>query len=64
MEEITKEAIRRAGGATKLASLLPVTPQAVSQWSRVPPEHVLIVEQASGVSRHQLRPDIFGEATA
>lgn len=46
-----------AGIATKLTGL---TPQAVSQWKRVPAARVLDVEKLTGVSRHELRPDIFG----
>ena len=36
------------------------TPQAISQWSQVPAERVPAVEAVSGVSRHLLRPDVFG----
>jgi DNA-binding transcriptional regulator YdaS (Cro superfamily) len=36
--------------------------QAVQQWaaSGVPAKRVVIVEQATGISRHAIRPDIFG----
>jgi DNA-binding transcriptional regulator YdaS (Cro superfamily) len=37
-----------------------VTPQAVHKWKRVPPEHVLALEAATGVSRYRQRPDVFG----
>jgi len=39
-----------------------ITTQAISQWSKVPHNRVLIVESATDdkVSRHQMRPDIFG----
>lgn len=37
-----------------------ITPQAVSAWTRVPAHWVLDVEAISGVSRHELRPDIYG----
>ena len=46
-----------AGIASKLGNL---TSQAVSQWTRVPPARVLDIEAATGISRHELRPDIFG----
>lgn len=51
-----------AGGSTGLARALGgLTPQAVSQWKAVPADRVLKVEEITGVSRHLLRPDIFGE---
>ena len=37
-----------------------ITPQAVSQWRQVPVERVLNVEAITGVSRHDLRPDVYG----
>lgn len=36
-----------------------ITPQAIGQWKQVPAERVLTVERATGVSRHQLRPDLY-----
>ena len=36
-----------------------VSSQAVSQWKRVPADRVLEVERISGVSRHDLRPDLY-----
>ncbi|MEZ0495425.1 transcriptional regulator [Sphingomonas sp. IW22] len=58
-----RSAVERAGGQTALSRLLSVTQQAVSKWLRngkpLPAEHVLAVEAATGVSRHDLRPDIY-----
>jgi DNA-binding transcriptional regulator YdaS (Cro superfamily) len=49
-----------AGGNRKLAEKIGgITRQAVSQWRRVPAERVLDVERASGVPRHELRPDLY-----
>ncbi|SMR69311.1 Putative antitoxin of toxin-antitoxin system, YdaS/YdaT [Stenotrophomonas sp. yr243] len=61
-------AVERSGaGQAGLARLLGVTPQAVNQWINgnrpVPPRHVLAIEAATGVSRHDLRPDVFGNAS-
>lgn len=50
----------RAKGASSLARSLCITPQAVNQWFVVPPERVLDVERLTGISRHLLRPDVFG----
>ena len=54
-------AITEAGGTAALARTINVTPQAISQWDRVPAERALAVEQATGgkVTRHELRPDLY-----
>jgi DNA-binding transcriptional regulator YdaS (Cro superfamily) len=41
-----------------------ITPQAISQWDKVPAKRVLEVERITGISRHKLRPDVFGELAA
>lgn len=55
-----EKAVQRVGSASELARRLGVTPAAVLQWDRVPPLRVLDVERESGVSRYELRPDIYG----
>ena len=52
-------AITAAGGLTRLAASLNITKQAVAQWDEVPPLRVLEVERLSGVSRSELRPDLY-----
>lgn len=42
-----------------LASELQINQGAVSQWDRVPSERVLEVERVTGISRHELRPDLY-----
>ncbi len=54
-----KRAIEAAGGAAALAKPLGISVQAVAQWDEVPPLRVLAVERASGVPRHELRPDLY-----
>lgn len=54
--------IEAGGGVTTLAGKLKLTKQAVSQWKRVPPTRVIAVEKITGISRHQLRPDVYGRA--
>ena len=61
MEFALKLAVAKAGGTTALASAIGVTPQAISQWAVCTPRRVMDVERESGVSRHDLRPDIFGD---
>lgn len=58
-KEALERAIKAVGGLDGLASPLGITPQAVSQWEKVPPLRVLEVERVSGVSRHELRPDLY-----
>lgn len=48
-----------------MARQLGIKPPSISEWkarNRVPAERVLEVEKISGVSRYELRPDIFGPA--
>lgn len=61
MNDMTKTAVVNAGGARALARALRITPQAIVQWPHVPAKHVLEVERLSGVSRYDLRPDIYGD---
>ena len=53
------EAIALAGGGAELARALGLQRQAIYQWTRIPPHHVLKIEALTGVSRHRLRPDIY-----
>lgn len=57
------------GGAAGLADKLnnhnpkrKLTPQAISQWKRVPADRAADVEAVTGISCHQLRPDVFRTA--
>lgn len=54
-----RRAIEKAGGLAGLAAPLGISVQAVSQWDEVPPLRVLAVERVSGVSRSELRPDLY-----
>jgi len=49
----------RNGNLAALAEKLAISPQALSQWQRVPSARVLEVERITGVSRHELRPDLY-----
>ncbi|PPQ16374.1 hypothetical protein CV770_26730 [Bradyrhizobium sp. AC87j1] len=60
MHEIVKRAARLSGGITALAGALKINRQAIYQWSRIPAERVIPVERISGISREELRPDLFG----
>lgn len=54
------------GYSSKVAAALGVTRGAVSAWKQIPAEYVVIVEQATGLPREQLRPDLYraGQASA
>lgn len=48
------------GGSRELAVLLGMQRQAIAGWQVVPAARVRDVERVTGISRHALRPDIFG----
>lgn len=56
-------AVTRAGGQSAVARICDCSPANINQLlqkkSQLPAEHVLKVESATGVSRHDLRPDIY-----
>jgi len=59
MDKALDQAISAAGSAKALAERIGVSAQAISQWAKVPALRVLDVERATGVSRHDLRPDLY-----
>lgn len=62
-EQAFVAAVKRAGGQTKFAAICGCTQgniwQLLKNESKLPPQYVLAVESALGVSRHVLRPDIY-----
>lgn len=61
MQKGLERALEIVGGPTALARALGITKQAISQWSRVPADRVLSVEDATDgtVACHEMRPDIY-----
>jgi TorA maturation chaperone TorD len=57
------EAIRMVGGVTELARKLGISQPSVSNWNRVPADRVIAVEQATGISRTILRPDLYDSSS-
>jgi len=67
MEKPIDRAIEAAGGVTKLATAIGQKSNTVGNWrlrGQVPAQHCAAIEAASGVSRHELRPDVFGPRPA
>lgn len=64
MIEIVAKAAEKSGGVVSLARELGIKHTSLYSWKRVPAERVLDIERVSGVSRHELRPDLFGEKAA
>lgn len=59
MEQLLRYLNAERGRRHELAGELSISPSAVSMWDRVPAERVLDVERITGVSRHDLRPDLY-----
>jgi TorA maturation chaperone TorD len=53
------QAIRAAGGVGALARKLGISQPSVSNWSRVPAQRVILVEDVTGIDRAVLRPDLY-----
>lgn len=69
MKEALADAIKAAGSQGKLAKGLTgmgkrISQQAISGWMQrqgiCPAEFAAAIESLTGVSRHKLRPDVFG----
>ncbi|MGQ5267698.1 transcriptional regulator [Xanthomonas arboricola] len=62
-----QRAIVAAGSQQNLASQLGIRSASISEWKsrgRVPVERVRLIESVTGISKHELRPDIFGPTPA
>lgn len=63
-----KNAVLAVGGQSALSRLLRVSQQSISKWVQkgkpLPAEHVLKVEAETGISRHDLRPDLYPRETS
>jgi TorA maturation chaperone TorD len=60
-DEGLDRAIDAAGGVAELARKIGISQPSVSNWSKVPAQRVIAVEAATGVSRNDLRPDLYVE---
>lgn len=66
--EALRVAVDLIGSQAKTARLLGVAQPSVWKWlnkgQHLPAEHVLAVEAATGISRYELRPDIYPQDDA
>lgn len=67
--EALRRAVQIAGSQAELARRIggKVKQQHVNYWLKngyIPPEHCVAIEAATGVSRHELRSDVFGATPA
>lgn len=63
------KAITAAGNQGKLASLLGISTQSVNRWKKkykgvIPPDRVIQVFSVTGVTPHELRPDLHPTPTS
>ncbi|EKL9633325.1 helix-turn-helix domain-containing protein [Salmonella enterica] len=63
-----EKAIKKAGNASNLAALLGIKPMSVSRWKTryngaVPPSRVLPIFKITGITPHELRPDLYPNPT-
>lgn len=57
--EAIRRAVEKVGGNAAMAAILGISRPAVAQWQQCPALRVLQVEALTGVSRHELRPDLY-----
>lgn len=62
MEKLLEHIRSKRGRLRDLAKALDVSPSTILTWRQVPPLHCLKIERLTGVSRYDLRPDIYGDA--
>ena len=55
------KAVKAVKSKSALARMLDVERATISAWYRIPEGWVAKVEQATGVPRHELRPDLYSE---
>jgi DNA-binding transcriptional regulator YdaS (Cro superfamily) len=58
-QEIVEMATAKVGGESALARALGIKVQSVQKWKKIPADRIIAVEQATGIPREQLRPDLY-----
>lgn len=60
MIERIRQLADKSGGLKSFARQLGIRHQSLYSWRAIPPGRVLDIERITGISRHELRPDIYG----
>jgi len=55
--------LRQEFRVADLADKLGITPPAIYSWTRIPEKRVDAVSKLTRIPRHELRPDLFKQAT-
>nr|DAH64333.1 MAG TPA: Putative antitoxin of bacterial toxin-antitoxin system, YdaS/YdaT [Caudoviricetes sp.] len=61
-----EKAISVAGSQEKLGNCIGVSQQRISYWlgkKKIPAEYVILIEEHTGISRDELRPDLYPKNT-
>lgn len=61
---IKKKVLEASGGCVALAKELGINSQAISQWERVPASRVGRISAITGMTPHEIRPDLFEKTAA
>ena len=59
MDRGIKLAIAEAGGMRALARAIGISYQSIQSWKKIPAARIIDVEEATGISRELLRPDLY-----
>ncbi|MEH0295892.1 YdaS family helix-turn-helix protein [Agrobacterium sp. CCNWLW71] len=60
MIDVVRKGAEKAGGVVSLARELGIKHPSLYRWPRVPAGRVLAFERITGISRHEIRPDVYG----
>jgi transcriptional regulator with XRE-family HTH domain len=60
-DEILMTVLREFGSAAELAKFLNVSKQAISNWEKIPVQHIRALSEKMGINPHHLRPDYYIE---
>jgi DNA-binding transcriptional regulator YdaS (Cro superfamily) len=58
-DEIIDIACDQVGGMRALGRAIGIRYQNIQKWRRIPAHHVVPIEQATGIPREKLRPELY-----